>query len=274
MEILIKKVHFIVFFLSLNFYMSQEAQAAKNYCGNIRIEEPFVSQNSTDSSFLKNMVYCRSEILYYRTSLGLFQVSSIDYKNKVLTLSHSSCSTSSHYVSPKDLSFGFPPPPKPNSLLLFNCLNPKGNTSTFQNCPYLKNEKDSSLKLCKEGLITQRSSSCLMVDDVQDLGNEFHPKDLNCSHYRRVYKSNSQDGKSEKLELGTRISWDIDHVPNPCDECRKPYGNCGVGLRCLCHVTQCRVEVSAGLIPKPSGIMLFSLLCLIVVMDLLESVVV
>ncbi|OIT02157.1 PREDICTED: uncharacterized protein LOC109226933 [Nicotiana attenuata] len=266
MEILIKKVHVLVFFLSLNFYISQEAQAAiaKSYCGNIRIEEPFVSQNSTHSSFLKNMVFCRSDILYYTTSVGLFQVSSIDYKNKLLTVSHTSCSTSSHYVSPIDLSSGFPPTPKPNSLLLFNCLYPKGNTSTFQNCPYLKNEKDSSFfNLCKEG----GSSSCLMVDDVQDLGNEFHPQDLNCSHYRRVYKSNSLD---EKLELGTRISWDIDHVPNPCDECRKPYGNCGVGLRCLCHVTQCKVEVSAGPILKHSGIMLFSLLCLIVVMDVLE----
>ncbi|XP_059314816.1 uncharacterized protein LOC132065434 [Lycium ferocissimum] len=255
MEILIKKVHFLaflIFFLNLYFSRSTISQESQSYCGNIKIEEPFVSQNSKNSSFLKNMVLCRSEILYFKTSLGLFQISSIDYKNKLLTISHSSCSSSSNYVSPKDLSSGFPNPPTPNSLLLFNCLNSK-NTSALQSCPHLKNEKDS-FSLCKEGVTNKGSFpfSCVMVDDVQDLGNEFHPKELNCSHYRRVYKSTSQDGNTMKFESGTRLSWEVDHVPNPCDECRKPHGNCGVGLRCLCHVTGCKVEVSAGAIKKLS----------------------
>ncbi|KAJ8551968.1 hypothetical protein K7X08_028411 [Anisodus acutangulus] len=275
MEILIKKVHFLVFlihFINFSFSrtMSQESQSAQRYCGNIKIEEPFVSQNSKNSSFLKDMVLCRSDILYYKTSLGLFQISSIDYKNKLLTISHSSCSSSSNYVSPKDLSSGFPSPPRHNSLLLFNCLNFK-NTSALQSCPHLKNESNN---LCEEGVTKKGplSFSCLMVDDVQDLGNEFHPKELNCSHYRRVYKSTSKDGNSVKVELGTRLSWDVDHVPNPCDECRKPHGNCGVGLRCICHVTECKVEISAGAIKRSSGIMLFSLLFLIVLLDHLEGV--
>lgn len=223
----------------MNFSLSQGSQTS---CGNIKIEEPFVSQNSKNSSFLKNLVLCRSNTLYFKTSIGLFQISSIDYKNKLLTISHNSCySSSSNYVSLKDLSLGFPPPPNPNSLLLFNCLNPIQNTSS---CPHhhLINEKDSSFNSC-EGLNKKGSFSfsCLMIDDVQDLGNEFHPKELKCSHYTRVYKStcDDQDGKNVKFELGTRISWDIDHVPNPCDECRKSHGNCGVGLRCLCHLPEC-----------------------------------
>ncbi|KAK4369501.1 hypothetical protein RND71_013293 [Anisodus tanguticus] len=212
MEILIKKVHFLVLLiLFMNISLSrttQETHSPQSYCGSIKIEEPFVSQNSRNSSFLKDMALCRSDILYYKTSLGLFQKFSIDYKNKLLTISHSSCSSSSNYVSPKDLSSGFPSPPKPNSLLLFNCLNSK-HTSVLQNCPHLKNEQDS-FNLCKECLTKKGSLSfsCLMVDDVQDLGNEFHPKELNCSHYRRVYKSTSQDGNSVKFELGTRLSWD------------------------------------------------------------------
>ncbi|XP_055834451.1 uncharacterized protein LOC129903004 [Solanum dulcamara] len=274
MEIFIKKVHFLVFlilFVNFSFSrtISQESQSAQNYCGDIKIEEPFVSHNSKNSSFLKNLVLCRSNILYFKTSLGLFQISSIDYKNKLLTISHTSCSSSSNYVSPKDLSLGFPNPPYPNSLLLFNCLNPMQNTS---NCPHdLKNEKDSSFNLCK-GLNNKGSFSfsCLMIDDVQDL---VHPKELKCSHYRRVYKSStSQDGKNVNFEFGTRISWDIDHVPNPCDECRKPHGNCGVGLRCLCHLPECKVEVSVGAIKRSSGTMLFSLIFLIVLLDLLEGV--
>lgn len=155
MEILIKKVHFLVFLIIfMNFSFSQSTQM---YCGNIKIEDPFVTQNSKNSSFLKSLVLCRSNTLYFKTSLdGLFQISSIDYKNKLLTISHP-------------------------------------------------------------------SFSCLMINDVQE---------MKCSHYRRVYKN-------VKIELGTRISWDVDHVPNPCDECRKPHGNCGVGLRCLCHITEC-----------------------------------
>ncbi|CAN4120439.1 unnamed protein product [Withania somnifera] len=113
-----------------------------------------------------------------------------------------------------------------------------------------------------------------MVDDVRDLGNEFHPKELNCSHYRRVYRSTSdQDGNNKKFEFGTRLSWGIDHVPNPCDECRKPHGNCGAGLRCLCHLSECKVEVSAGApIKRSSGTMLFSLIFLIVLSDHLGGV--
>lgn len=30
-----------------------------------------------------------------------------------------------------------------------------------------------------------------------------------------------------------------DHVPNPCDECKKPDGHCGAELRCICHPKEC-----------------------------------
>ncbi|CAN4119463.1 unnamed protein product [Withania somnifera] len=244
MEILIKKVHFLVFFI-------------------LSVNLGICSSKLKKIIFLEEPGFYRSDILCFKTSFGLFQISSIDYKNKLLTISHTSCSSLSNYVSLKDLSLGFPPPPKPNSLLLFNCLNSMANTPALKDCSHMKNEKDSSLNLCKG--LTKKGSfsfSCLMVDDVQDLGNGFHPKELNCSHYRRVYKSNtSQDENSVKFEFGTRLSWEIDHVPNPCDECRKPHCNCGVGLRCLCLLSECKIAT-----------MLFSLLFLIVLLDYLEGV--
>ena len=41
-------------------------------------------------------------------------------------------------------------------------------------------------------------------------------------------------------EFGTRILFDIpNNAPNICSECEKPNGNCGVGLRCICHPKEC-----------------------------------
>jgi hypothetical protein len=53
------------------------------------------------------MILCRSQKLYFRTSLGLFPASSINYASKTLTISHPSCSSSRHYISPSLLSAGF-----------------------------------------------------------------------------------------------------------------------------------------------------------------------
>ncbi|KAL2536154.1 uncharacterized protein Fot_17545 [Forsythia ovata] len=49
------------------------------------------------------------------------------------------------------------------------------------------------------------------------------------------------------------ICFDIpDHVPNPCEECKKPDGNCGAGLRCICHPKECKDKViSVGAVPNP-----------------------
>ncbi|KAF7152893.1 hypothetical protein RHSIM_Rhsim01G0207500 [Rhododendron simsii] len=68
-----------------------------------------------------------------------------------------------------------------------------------------------------------------------------YPKDLSTLRYNRVYRNSSVVEKlGERYELGTRISYDVpDHVPNICDECQKPNGNCGVGLRCICHPREC-----------------------------------
>ncbi|XP_010242647.1 PREDICTED: uncharacterized protein LOC104586941 isoform X2 [Nelumbo nucifera] len=140
---------------------------------------------------------------------------------------------------------GFPSPPQPNSLLLFNCFNRTKSFSPFlRNCthlhdcgPYPKQEP-------------QGISSCLFVHDSEKLEMGFDPKDLGCSHYNRVYRDTSTEG----FQLGTRVSFDIpDHVPNICSECTKPKGNCGVGLRCICHPKQCKDKVfSGGISTNPS----------------------
>ncbi|CAK9153848.1 unnamed protein product [Ilex paraguariensis] len=259
-----KRVHLlpILLLITLNFFfpISIAQQSPISFCGKIRIQKPFFLQNSTESSLLNRMVLCKSEKLYFRTSLGLFPISSIDYKSKLLTLSHSSCSSSTHFVSPSNLSAGLPPPPQPNSIIMFNCsiqtrtTSPsRRNCTPFHGCNASKFEEQEF-----EG-----TSSCLVVDDVGKMDKGFHPKDLNCSHYRRVYRSTwVNDDKIDDFELGTRISFDIpDHVPNPCDECEKPNGNCGIGLRCVCHPKQCKDKVfSTGGTLDPFGNIICSLL--------------
>jgi hypothetical protein len=215
-----------------------------SFCGKIRIQAPFLNPSSNESSsLLHRMIQCKSQKLYFRTSLGLFPVSSINYTRKFLTISHRrSCSSSLHYVSPLLLSAGFPSPPLPNSLLLFNCSNKRhpispfvGNCSLFHACGAFSSEVQEQQEQPKV------SPSCLLVDDLERVGVGFDPKHLNCSHYSHIHRSLADDHHSyEGYELGTRISFDVpDHVPNPCDECEKPNGNCGVGLRCMCHPKEC-----------------------------------
>lgn len=206
-------------------------------CGQIPIQQPFSNNIQTSNQYstpLNHMLFCKSQKLYFRTSLGLFPISSINYTTKLLTISHPySCSKSINFVSPILLSAGFPTPPRPNSLLLFDCSNSKNKIS-----PVLRNYTCS--QACGD------TSNCLLVDNIEKLDKGFHPIDLNCSHYIRVYRkysSNDDDDDDDEFkgfELGTRISFDIpDHVPNVCNECEKPNGNCGVGLRCICHAKEC-----------------------------------
>ncbi|KAL3828543.1 hypothetical protein ACJIZ3_017345 [Penstemon smallii] len=86
-----------------------------------------------------------------------------------------------------------------------------------------------------------------------------NPKELNCT-----YDNSPVNTSIERIETGTRITFDIpDHVPNPCKECEKPYGNCGAGLRCICHPKLCRDKViSFGAVLKPCGNIVFSLIIL------------
>lgn len=73
-----------------------------------------------------------------------------------------------------------------------------------------------------------------MVEEYDD-GKHQEQIMNHCTHYTRTHRTS--DGR---FEIGTRMSFDIpNHVPNPCDECRKPNGNCGVGLRCICHLNDC-----------------------------------
>ncbi|PPS08772.1 hypothetical protein GOBAR_AA11876 [Gossypium barbadense] len=234
------------------------------HCGNLQLQTPFLAQNSTTFSPLNLMTRCKSQKLYFRTSLGLFPISSIDYTSKTLTVSHTSCSSSEHFVSPALLSAGFPSPPQPNSLLLFNCSHKTHPTaaSFIHNC--------TRFHMCGEAATeVQLPFSCLVVKDIEKLDPGFHPKDLSCSGYRRVYRRSLSEEDYEGVDLGTRISFDIpDHVPDMCNECKKPNGNCGVGLKCICHAKDCKDKVLSAATSLDTGInFLFPLLSIIVQMN-------
>lgn len=64
-----------------------------NYCIEIKTQTSFFNPNSSITSLLSNITLCRSQNLYLRTSLGLFQVSSVDFDARLLTISHP-CSSS------------------------------------------------------------------------------------------------------------------------------------------------------------------------------------
>ncbi|KAL5976415.1 hypothetical protein ACLOJK_020746 [Asimina triloba] len=159
-----------------------------------------------------------------------------NYEAQTFTVYHPSCSSSHRFISPSLLTAGFPPPPKPNSLL-FNCYRRENPMPSFlQNCSY--SQRCGAQKRDLE----RPSFSCLLADDSEKLELGFHPKDLNCSHYRRVLRSSSSPSFGV-FEGGTRVSFGIpDHIPNACDECSKPNGNCGIGLRCICHPKECKID--------------------------------
>lgn len=248
-------LHLLLLLLTLNFFTPAAKQTPTNFCGKIRNQTPF------------NMTLCKSEKLYFRTSLGLFQISSIDYTNKLLTISHPTCSSATHFVSPSVLTSGFPSPQPKNSLILFNCSNNNHPLSPFtRNCSQFDFCRAGSAKHQEENI--PESSSCLVLDDLENMGSGMDMKGLNCSHYIRVYRNSLNGVEDNGYELGTRISFDIpDHVPNICDECKKEHGNCGVGLRCICHPEQCKDKViSVGGSGNPFGNILLSLLSVIVLM--------
>ncbi|CAK9311892.1 unnamed protein product [Citrullus colocynthis] len=257
----IKSFHLLQSFLFLNFCLGSSISQKTNptSCGKIQIQPPFLSS----SNLLNHMILCRSQKLYFRTSIGLFPISKIDYTTKTLIISHfPSSSSSNHFVSPSLLSSGLPSPPDLiNSLLLFHCSNPtKPISESAQNCP-----KFEALQKQDEREMSQKTS-CLIFEDLGKLKESFHPNDLKCSHFRRVYRNSSDFDLKNGYKLGTSISFDIpDHVPNLCNECEKPDGHCGVGLRCICHVLECKDKVfSNGGIVRPGGVFLLSLLAFLV----------
>ncbi|KAK6926649.1 hypothetical protein RJ641_008368 [Dillenia turbinata] len=226
-------------------------------CGKIKIRDPFSLQNPTGMSPFNHMILCKHQRLFFRTSLGLFPISSINYTSKLLTISHPSCSSSLHFVSPTLLYAGLPTPKEPNSIIFFNCSSVKHpKLSLISNCTHF----DSCL-VSPNAL--EGSSSCLLVKDSTELERDFDPKELSCTQYRRVYRSYSDDkDDKEGYEMGTRVSFEIpDSMPNICNECQKPNGNCGVGLRCICHPNECRDKVfSPGISRNPINGVLCSLL--------------
>ncbi|XVF05229.1 hypothetical protein REPUB_Repub05bG0154000 [Reevesia pubescens] len=165
----LKELNFLYFLPSfMLFFTTSTAQhTSTNYCGNIQLQTPFLSQNSTNSFPLNRMIKCLSQKLYFRTSLGLFPISSIDYTSKTLTISHTSCSSSHQYVSPALLSAGFPSPPQPNSLLLFNCSQKRHLTSSLiRNCTRL--HKCGAASEVQEEEI-KVPYSCLLIHDIENL---------------------------------------------------------------------------------------------------------
>ncbi|XAR60099.1 hypothetical protein NMG60_11033349 [Bertholletia excelsa] len=246
-------LHHLLLF-TINFLPPSVAQhSSPTLCGQIRIQKGL--------SLLNRMVLCKSQKLYFKTSLGLYQISFIDYTNKLLTVSHSSCSSSSNYVSPSLLSAGFPSPPHPNSLALFGCSSNNHEHQVKTNC--------SGLHGCTD------PSSCLLVNDIRKLKKGFHPKDLNCSGYSGVYRTSSDDDNIEGYKLGTTISFDVpDHVPSLCEECNKPHGNCGIGLRCVCHPKECKdrvVSMSSSVTVHPRGNIIFLLIFFVAMMSFVKD---
>ncbi|CAA2957157.1 Hypothetical predicted protein [Olea europaea subsp. europaea] len=63
-----------------------------------------------------------------------------------------------------------------------------------------------------------------------------------------------------------------DHVPNPCDECKKPDGHCGAELRCICHPKECKDRViSVGAVLKPFRNIVFFLLFFLILKDYFQA---
>lgn len=210
-----KKLHYSLLgmIIILHYYLYHICRAQQS--SSIECGESLFLENS--DSPINRMVFCNSGKPYFRTSIGLFPISSINYTTKLLTVSQPS-SSSCHYVSPSLLVAGFPRPPSRNLIIVFNCSNTvllhETNVSFFSNGTHLA------------------------VDDLDATG--FEPKDLNCSNYYWAHEKSYSGEGFIKYEAGIRVSFDVPaHVPNLCYECQKPDGHCGVGLKCICHPQEC-----------------------------------
>ena len=88
------------------------------------------------------------------------------------------------------------------------------------------------------------ASFCGKIENREPFLNQNTTKTLTIPHYKRAYRRflGGDDVESkEEVGLGTRIAFDKipDHLPDVCKECEKPNGNCGVGLKCICHPKEC-----------------------------------
>ncbi|CAI9781447.1 unnamed protein product [Fraxinus pennsylvanica] len=63
-----------------------------------------------------------------------------------------------------------------------------------------------------------------------------------------------------------------DHVPNPCNECNKPDGHCGAGLRCICHPKECKdTVISVDAVLKPCWNIVFFLLFFLILKNYFQA---
>ncbi|XP_057455992.1 uncharacterized protein LOC130747155 isoform X2 [Lotus japonicus] len=264
---LFKKLNFLQSSLIFNVILvsSTPHHNQTNYCENIRTQQtPFLNSNSSSTpSLLANITLCRSQNLYFRTSLGLFHVSSVDYNVRLLTITHSSCSSSLQYVSPLEITAGFPSPPEPNSLILFNCLSRSEPISPFMQdlCRdlYTCGDAASSSSKTQDHEKEKHPYSCLVVEDLRKVEKDFHPKHWNCSHYSWVHRNSSDGGDDERYKVGMRITFDIP-ASDICKGCENSNGSCGAGLKCLCHPKECNKVISKTGSIKLTGGVFYSLL--------------
>ncbi|KFK33894.1 hypothetical protein AALP_AA5G074800 [Arabis alpina] len=78
-----RKIHLLLlFFLIFSPSTQNQEDQEPYYCGKTKISDPFLSIISNQSS----NITCRSGKLYFKTSIGLIHVSSIDYTTKTLLL--------------------------------------------------------------------------------------------------------------------------------------------------------------------------------------------
>ncbi|KAK8598669.1 hypothetical protein V6N13_094632 [Hibiscus sabdariffa] len=81
--------------------------------------------------------------------------------------------------------------------------------------------------------------SCLVLKDIGKLDPDLYPKRFELHKLQEgLYKGSG--------DLGPRISFDIpDHVPDICNERKKPNGSCSVALKCICHAKECSMISSS-----------------------------
>eukprot|EP01018_Ginkgo_biloba_P038713 Gb_00323 [translate_table: standard] len=250
-------LHFIMIlpiFLQIFNAQSSSATSTENncsdICGNIQLRHPFGLKQGCGAFPYQKMLQCTAQRLELRTVSGSFQVKNMDYEAKTLTISDPSMSTCSSMKPIIHQHFSVDPilPPTNNTvLILLNCANTslvKLRSSelcknSFLDCKDLY-DSCSAFEVLRERVRNSSSLPCC-VTDFHALGNR-SLKGLQCSHYTSV--NGGALGKISPSEwgYGIRLFFGLpDRLPDVrlCDECDKPNGNCGIGLRCICHPHEC-----------------------------------
>ncbi|XP_006851627.2 uncharacterized protein LOC18441396 isoform X2 [Amborella trichopoda] len=91
--------------------------------------------------------------------------------------------------------------------------------------------------------------------------NFISPTSLNSKD--QIPTNQKQENANPSHSNNTKLVSIPDHIPRLCDECRKPNGNCGIGLRCLCYPSQCKQSVlSGGAAVKPVDALFVVVFCI------------